>query len=469
MDFYNDIAVIVNLKEFRRLQDKTQLFYTHKGDHYRTRLTHTIEVCDIALRIAQKLKKSNGIDLNESLIIAIAYGHDIGHTPFGHVGERVISDVMSGYDDLGGLIKNIIPQWFKHNIHSYRILSTLTNKNISWQVLDGVLKHTEVFKENTAYKDKNGNDVDDPYLLNIFLCGKLSRIKEINAFNKTISGSQCYHKFNCALTLEGQIVALADEIAQRASDFDDAVRSGYLTNNDLKNEDERPTFIKVYEINYDTDMFVKIKNELIAQVEIKNAECTTFDNSKVYLSERIGLAGNLLDIKSGKGISKYFKDINDKKIIQNIELRKCDSSSKFIIRQLYKAYYNDIDQLSNYAIDYILYEFQKICKEFQVLNSIERKDRRIALKVVQKIAYNCKKTDGFILGDYNYKSSLKSMQNPDKILLLFEELSTRPEMFVRLSSIIVRQIGYYIAGMTDSFAREEFKRLYGVKMPMNSY
>ena len=159
--FQRDIDRIVHSKAFRRLKHKTQVFLQPEGDHYRTRMTHTLEVTRIARTIAR------GLRLNEDLTEAIALGHDLGHTPFGHAGERVLNEMMPG--------------GFAHNEQSLRVVDRLEKDgdglNLTWEVRDGILCHTT---------------------------GQL------------------------AATLEGQVVRLADQIAYINHDIDDAMRGGIL-------------------------------------------------------------------------------------------------------------------------------------------------------------------------------------------------------------------------------------------------
>src|ERR671918_1449187 len=175
--FQRDRDRIIHSKAFRRLKHKTQVFFAPTGDHYRTRLTHTLEVSQIARSIAKVLR------LNEELTEAIALGHDLGHTPFGHAGERVLND--------------LIPGGFNHYEQSLRIVDVLERDgrglNLTWEVRDGIAHHS---------KGKNGAPVGvDPS--------------------------------KRAATLEGQIMRVADLIAYVNHDIDDAMRADLLRISDL--------------------------------------------------------------------------------------------------------------------------------------------------------------------------------------------------------------------------------------------
>jgi dGTPase len=175
--FQRDRDRILHSKAFRRLKHKTQVFFAPTGDHYRTRLTHTLEVSQIARTIAKALA------LNEELTEAIALGHDLGHTPFGHQGERVLAGLMPG--------------GFEHYEQSLRIVDVLERDgaglNLTWEVRDGIAKHS---------KGKRGSPI-----------GPDVAVK--------------------ASTLEGQIARVADLIAYVNHDIDDALRAGVIRDADI--------------------------------------------------------------------------------------------------------------------------------------------------------------------------------------------------------------------------------------------
>jgi dGTPase len=178
--FQHDRDRIIHSKAFRRLKHKTQVFFSPEGDHYRTRLTHTLEVSQIARTIAKVLR------LHEELTESIALGHDLGHTPFGHAGERVLD--------------SLVPGGFRHYEQSLRIVDVLENDgrglNLTWEVRDGIGRHS---------KGKEGSPVGvDP--------AKRSA------------------------TLEGQIIRVADLIAYVNHDIDDAVRAGVIQETDLPSD-----------------------------------------------------------------------------------------------------------------------------------------------------------------------------------------------------------------------------------------
>ena len=172
--FQRDRDRIIHSKSFRRLMHKTQVFIAPEGDHYRTRLTHTLEATAIARTVARALR------LNEDLTEAIGLAHDLGHPPFGHIGEQALDEASKAHGGPG----------FKHNVHSLRVVDVLEREgrglNLNQTVRDGILKHTGPVKSES---------------------------------------------------LEGQIVRLVDRVAYINHDIDDALRAGILDTGDLPGEE----------------------------------------------------------------------------------------------------------------------------------------------------------------------------------------------------------------------------------------
>lgn len=173
--FQRDRDRIIHSKAFRRLKHKTQVFIAPLGDHFVTRLTHTLEVSQVARTIARSL------NLNEDLTEAISLGHDLGHTPFGHIGEDVLEEIY--------------PWGFRHNEQSLRVVDVLENDglglNLTWEVRDGIRNHSKTMLD-TLHQD----------------WGKVG-------------------------TLEGEICRIADMVAYVNHDIDDAIRAEIITKNDL--------------------------------------------------------------------------------------------------------------------------------------------------------------------------------------------------------------------------------------------
>lgn len=227
--FALDCDKIIHSKAFRRMVDKAQVFSSSKGDHYRTRMTHTQEVVQISRAIAHSL------EISESLSEAIALAHDVGHTPFGHQGERSLNECLKNLDSQIG--NNYAYGGFKHNAQSVRVLSYLENfddemrgLDVSWQVLEGALWHTKA----PLINEERESASDDAYLR-----GSIFYPKGITSTENEDWSDKIFHRNRFAtnerysLTLEGQVVAIADEIAQRSHDVDDALSANLLTISEL--------------------------------------------------------------------------------------------------------------------------------------------------------------------------------------------------------------------------------------------
>lgn len=193
--FQRDRDRIIHSTAFRRLKHKTQVFIAHEGDHYRTRLTHSIEVAQIARALARALRA------DEDLAEAIALVHDFGHTPFGHTGEDALNDCMK---DFGG---------FDHNAQALRVVTKLERRyaefdglNLTWETLEGLVKH------NGPLTDAAGDG----------LKGEVPRsIRDYNQLHDL--------ELSQFAGIEAQCAAIADDIAYDAHDIDDGLRSGLLT------------------------------------------------------------------------------------------------------------------------------------------------------------------------------------------------------------------------------------------------
>ena len=201
--FQRDRDRIMHSRSFRRMMHKTQIFNANIGDHYRNRLTHTLEVAQISRSIGKVL------GLNDELIEAIALGHDLGHTPFGHIGERTLDGILHN-----GLNTNIPATGgrFKHNFQSLKVVDQLETRcedyagiNLTLATREGILKHTK-----TAYAGEG------------FL-----HYPELDFSNIDLSAP--------SFTLEGQVVAISDEIAQCTHDLEDGVRSKIISFSDIQN------------------------------------------------------------------------------------------------------------------------------------------------------------------------------------------------------------------------------------------
>lgn len=256
--FQRDKDRIIHSKAFRRLDEKTQVFVAGSGDHYRTRLTHTLEVAQVARDVARRL------ELNEDLCEAIALAHDLGHPPFGHAGEAALNEIMNSF---GG--------HFDHNEQSRRVVEVLERAypgfdglNLTIEVLEGLMKH------QTAW-DQAG------------------KIFEISAH------------------LEAQVVNLADEIAYTNHDMDDGLRSGLISIKQLRKlklwqAGEKEVFEK-YGKKLNEDILISRVVSSIISMMIENLCLQTIKNIKTYKIKTVA------DVKKYRGSIVEFSE--DMKII----------------------------------------------------------------------------------------------------------------------------------------------------------
>lgn len=481
------IERIIYSKQFRSLQDKTQLFYPSQKQRVRTRLTHTLEVRLIAHKIACLLNekiseynlkgtqrgKAEGMEIlpaDLELVDAIAFAHDIGHTPFGHIGERTIDDVVSGKDSLGGLVYHggDATMRFKHNSNSLRILNELGVDD--WRITEGALSHTRIcYKgDNTVYKANPYNPFADLRYTKL-----VSFILEQNKLN--FSKEQ---KSNPpSLTLEGQIVSVADEIAQRAADLGDAkIKARYVDR--IKYMFEK--YIEDRGLKYiEEGKFLKATNGTIySWLEWIIFTTMTEDVAQQTLCE---LEKQLPNFGSYCGITHaiyprkivtfssdmaYINDTLDSFVTsflaQSEEVRESDSRSRYIIRQLYKAYLSDITLLPDEVIEKHLTKltskdvFKSALRDIGENSECEMRgtfkkilsgkwyvENEIA-KVLDK-----KLLDISTITDYfkTLRNGSENMSEQQNIALLFDAF--------------LLDVGFYIAGMTNTEAFSAYNKIYG--------
>ncbi|MCI5773696.1 MAG: dNTP triphosphohydrolase [Erysipelotrichaceae bacterium] len=437
-EFQRDRDRIIHSKAFRRLVDKAQIFTSSKGDHYRTRLTHTLEVTQIARSISRKL------NLNEDLTEAIALAHDIGHTPFGHVGERTLDAILSGKIKI---IKNIdepkLQQHFKHNFQTLRVLSYLENKypytnglNLSFLTLEGAWKHTKISK----------------------ICdNERNLICDLNNYFKYPYSEFLFPEFDHSITAEGQVVAIADEIAQRSHDIDDAFKSGKISHE---------TFIKFSNARYVKELLM-IDNKIKKDIETnKNNGFIIIDENDMYraqlCSQIINYFINDIDFiynknniencfgsktifnKNYKYLSKKIIDFsnNGKKansildklvsnyVIGSSEVSRFDTTAKDIIVELFKYYYNNPLTLEETTLKKYYIELEK---------------------------YHTNTYFKFVVEDISYiRNEFEKIVHND-----LEKLSNQEE-YLNKRKILCQCIADHISGMTDSYAMSEYRRIKGI-------
>jgi dGTPase len=202
--FRRDCDRVIHSTAFRRLKHKTQVFVFHEGDHYRTRLTHSLEVAQIARAVARQL------GLDEDLTETLALAHDLGHPPFGHAGERALDECLKDF------------RGFDHNAQALRVVTALERRypdfdglNLTWETLEGIVKHNGPLTTPDGTPTERYRDTGVPQGIADFVRGY---DLELSTF----------------ASLEAQVAALADDIAYNAHDIDDGLRAGLFTLADLK-------------------------------------------------------------------------------------------------------------------------------------------------------------------------------------------------------------------------------------------
>ena len=423
-NFQIDRDRILYSNSFRRLSGKTQVFVSGYRDHIRTRLTHTLEVVQIATTISEYL------GLNATLTEAIALGHDIGHTPFGHAGEKELNRILGNSKDIDlkySFAKdyNKDLKGFKHNWQGIRILTDLekvykdfNGLNITDKTLWGILHHTDI-------KSK------DPEVLYSFYLNCFA--KESNDFN-----------FLDSYSLEAHVVKLADEIAQRHHDVEDALYAGIIDEKDIEKE-----FLNCFKSIY-TEDDLKKKEEKYCKGSITKVIVGFYVESliksiKIRIRE-LGIKDGATNITRDQGekiisFSEDFKEADEtfkimlKDMILHSHLAEVmDGRSSFIIRKLMKAYLSNIMQLPDDGI----------------LSFLRH-----------------------IISQEDYNNLVKDLNDGSTRLLPRQIRSILKEKYIESKDVsdksvlnnpyLLRTIADYISGMTDKYATDQFNMLYGSK------
>jgi dGTPase len=301
-EYQRDRDRIVHSTAFRRLVYKTQVFVNHEGDLYRTRLTHSLEVAQIARTIARVLK------LNEVLSEAICLAHDLGHTPFGHAGQDALNECMK---DFGG---------FEHNLQSLRVVDTLEERyaefdglNLTFECREGILKHCSY--------------------INAMQLGELGE----RFINKQQPG------------LEAQLANFADEIAYNNHDVEDGIRAGLISTEQLL---EVPLFLE-----YHTEVLAKYPKlagrRLVYEVVrrmINRLVTDLIDSSAARLAESGVLS--IAEVRShprpligfsdtARGLNQALKKFLREHVYKHYKVRRMTSKAKRVVRELFAAFFDD--------------------------------------------------------------------------------------------------------------------------------
>lgn len=429
--FQKDRDKILYSKAFRRLAGKTQVFLSDNDDHIRTRLTHTLEVAQIAKTISEAL----GFDVN--LTEAIALGHDIGHAPFGHVGERILNEIMNGCyligrnDEETEIDINPECRGFKHNLQGVRVLKKLeeTELKISEETLNGIAMHSSLNYE----KCKN-------YLEEGCKCTSPKRKGKCTLNGKTSVAFYNIDRLRKNWSFEGFIVAISDEIAQRHHDIEDALEFKIIKRDEFKKD-----FLEIFKLDNGKSFFEKeISNKEIASTIIEEFIEDVIKTSKEHLESFIKTAkinsqedfqnrkqeflqaGEMKYIRNiisfsdeRKEIDKRLKQYLKNKVLLSFEAQRMDGKGKYIIRNIFKAYLENPQQLPDKTIK----SFYKLYLGNDYLE-------------VRKPT----------IGDLRGK--------------LQEDHAKKCEIDKGYRGNLMRVICDYISGMTDEYAMKEYKKLY---------
>lgn len=453
--YQRDRDRILYSKEFRRLSGKTQIFVAGSDDHVRTRLTHTLEVAQIAETIA------GALNLNSVLATAMAYGHDVGHTPFGHVGERTLNFIMNGcfeyYGYNEGLQNN--EKGFKHNYQGIRVTefleeldgSTNAGLNLTKYTLWGILNHTKTTYKKCEYYSGNGT----------------CRYKNCN---KRCDGSLSlgFYEDNLKFegkpllndrrdwTLEGIIVAFADEIAQRHHDIEDGIFAGvinvkhlcdYLLADEVfgssigegirnlkdsihKKTISRHSIITTLSriiVDFYVTSFIDLMKTKVDKLNTDlNCDCSGHEwREKAYDYIR---SLNMTPIEyfcfeeKMKEADKRFGKYLGSHIINSELAQSMDGKASFIIKRLFKAYLTNPQQLPDRTIISIVDDWNHL--------------HNVVPTPISK--YKTRESD-----------------SRDRLKYLLNENDNT------IKKLLLRRICDYIAGMTDQYALDCFEKLYG--------
>jgi dGTPase len=334
--YQRDRDRVIHSAAFRRLEYKTQVFVNHEGDYYRTRLTHTVEVAQIARTIGAALR------LNTDLIEAVALAHDLGHTPFGHSGEDALNVLMAGF---GG---------FNHNLQGLRVVDVLEERypnfpglNLSWEVREGIVKHSSAFDKSV-------------------------KLKELAPKEQP--------------TLETQIVDIADEIAYDNHDLDDGLTSGLLQEADLEKLKLWENILKSISQKY-SGIDVQLKKYLIIRSLI-DMQVTDLIQQTEGVIKKLKLGSSLQVKKLDKKIASFSR--------QMLELRK--PLRQLLLNKLYRHY--RVTRMSNKAKLFIEKLFHFYVQNPQTLPT--QVQRRLKIDGTRRVVcdYIAGMTDRYALDEY---------------------------------------------------------------------
>ncbi len=301
--YQRDRDRIIHSAAFRRLEYKTQVFVIHEGDYYRTRLTHTLEVSQIARTIAYALR------LNVDLVEAIALAHDLGHTPFGHSGEEALDELMR---QNGG---------FNHNLQGLRVVDLLEERypefpglNLSWEVREGIVKHSSAFDHSVCIEELAPHE---------------------------------------SATLETQVVDIADEIAYDNHDLDDGLTSGLIKEPELNkiplwNDIEKEVAKKYNNLTEEKRKYLIIRSLINAQVtdliqetteQLKNLNIKSAEEIKKLNKKVVLFSKEMLTFRMP--LRKFLMD----NLYKHYRVIRMSTKAKRFIKELFKVYVDKPEQI----------------------------------------------------------------------------------------------------------------------------
>ncbi|MDE3060978.1 MAG: deoxyguanosinetriphosphate triphosphohydrolase [Pseudomonadota bacterium] len=368
--FQRDRDRIIHSTAFRRLEYKTQVFVNHEGDHYRTRLTHSLEVSQLARSIARTL------GLNEDLAETLALAHDLGHTPFGHAGEEALAEAMSGY---GG---------FNHNAHTLRIVTSLEHRyaefdglNLTWETLEGIAKHNGPLIRRSPAS----------------ILSKLLHKPQEHALPRAISEYNARHDLELEhyASGEAQVAALADDIAYSNHDIDDGLRAGLFTLEQLERVDMVARIIREVRVRYPALNEHRLIHEAIRRLINRMVTDLITQTAQNIASEHVEKADDIRRL--GRPLVEFSPPMQD----ANQQLKD------FLMENMYRHY---------------------------KVNRMASKARRIVGELFQ-----------FFLAE------------PQCLPTSWQQLASGPK-----GAVTATVTADFIAGMTDRFAIEEYRRIFDV-------
>lgn len=481
-----DRDLIMYSKPFLRLTSKTQVVKFGTDDHARTRLTHTLEVAQIARTISKQL------GLDEDLTEAIALGHDIGHTPFGHVGERILNMITNNCIKMGNLIEQIPNEWrgFKHNLQSVRVLVENSNdRKPTCFTLYGIREHSKTSYKPCFQARDYENACVNPTTSNTS-CNNQGKL-HLNYYDK-------YNEWCCiendeklysAWSFEAYVVRWSDEVAQRHHDLEDAITTKLITCNDitgilfplyhlcertLNSKEIKNKWDKLKSVCRDrqadnntvksclsrflVDAYVTFLIEAFSSIFNVFCKKYSIDCKDKYSEAYLRIQSNeisdlLLNLKSKAypdldkkyaelvRVDKILQEKMSALILDSYDVQRMDGKASYVIRCLVKAYLTNPQQLPDSYIEQAFLEVRDVLKQ------------QNNKKPYDQLLRKCRTTASLDLENIKRKQTYKYR----KALTLSRE-SSQINSILRFA--LLRAICDHVGSMTDRYALEEFRNLY---------